>query len=29
MIGEFDFSDERVKTVTQFHFPKIMELKLG
>jgi len=29
MLGECDFSDERVNKVTQFHLPKIFALKVG
>jgi hypothetical protein len=29
MLGEYDFSDERVNKVTQFHLPKILALKVG
>ena len=29
MLGEYDFSDERVNKVTQFHLPKILTLKVG
>jgi hypothetical protein len=28
MLGEYDFSDERVNTITQFHLPKILKLKV-
>lgn len=26
MLGEYDFSDERINTITRFDFPKILEL---
>ena len=29
LLGEYDFSDERVSTITQFHIPKILALKVG
>jgi hypothetical protein len=29
MLGEYDFSDERVNTITQFHLPKILGLRMG
>ena len=28
MLGEYDFSEERVNNITQFHLPKIMDLKV-
>jgi TnpA family transposase len=28
MLGEYDYSDERVNNITQFHLPKIMDLKV-
>ena len=28
MLGEYDYSDERVNTITQFHLPKILELQV-
>jgi TnpA family transposase len=29
MLGEYDWSDERINKVTQFHLPKILALKVG
>jgi TnpA family transposase len=28
MLGEYDYSDERVNNITKFHLPKIMDLKV-
>jgi hypothetical protein len=28
LLGEYDFSDERMNTITQFHIPKILA-KMG
>ena len=28
MLGEYDYPDERVNNITQFHLPKIMDLKV-
>jgi hypothetical protein len=29
MLGEYDFSDERVNTITTFDIPKILGLEMG
>jgi len=29
LLGEYDFSDERVNTITKFDFPKILELEVA
>jgi hypothetical protein len=28
LLGEYDFSDERLNTITPFQLPKILELKV-
>jgi len=28
LLGEYDFSDERLNTITPFHLPKILDLKV-
>jgi hypothetical protein len=28
MLGEYDYSDEKLNTITPFQLPKILELKL-
>ena len=29
LLGEYDFSDERVNTITRFDIPKILGLEMG
>jgi hypothetical protein len=28
LLGEYDYSDEKLNTITPFHLPKILELKV-